>query len=123
MVSRNKVTPGGAIRHEAADDPITTVAKLRALAHPVRLRMVELIRQAGGGICVCQFENHFELTQPTITHHLKVLRDAGLVLSDRKGTWMHQYLNEEAFGHLEVAIGRFAAQAAEREDFCTAEEP
>jgi hypothetical protein len=52
---------------------------LKALAHPVRLQMVELLHRLEGQVCVCDLEAHFDLTQPTISHHLKVLRQAGII--------------------------------------------
>ena len=94
-----------------APEPATTVVMLKALSHPVRLRIVDLIRRGGGGICVCQFEKQFDLTQPTITHHLKILREAGLLRTEQKGTWVHHFINAEAFAQLEASIGRFARTA------------
>ncbi len=59
----------------------------KALGDPVRLRLLSMIASAGGGeVCVC------DLTGPTISHHLKVLREAGLVDSDRRGTWVYYRL-------------------------------
>ena len=76
------------------------VGQLKALAHPVRLRMIELTRAHGGEICVCEFEKHFEVKQPTISHHLKILRDAGLLHSRQEGTWVHQSIEPVAFAEL-----------------------
>jgi ArsR family transcriptional regulator, arsenate/arsenite/antimonite-responsive transcriptional repressor len=62
----------------------------RALGDPVRLRLVSLIgARQGGEICVCDLTSAFELTQPTISHHLKVLREAGLIDCERRGTWVY----------------------------------
>ena len=61
----------------------------KALGDPVRLRLLSMIASAGGGeVCVCDLTGAFPLTGPTISHHLKVLREAGLVHSDRRGTWV-----------------------------------
>jgi ArsR family transcriptional regulator len=66
-------------------------AAFKAISHPVRLQMLDLISQGGGRVCGCDIERHFDLTQPTISHHLKVLRDAGLIQSEPRGVWvMHQ---------------------------------
>ncbi|HXP19177.1 MAG TPA: metalloregulator ArsR/SmtB family transcription factor [Streptosporangiaceae bacterium] len=66
---------------------------LRALADPVRLRLVSLIgAHEGGQACVCELTTAFDLTQPTISHHLKVLREAGIIASERRGTWVHYWL-------------------------------
>src|SRR5882724_9180884 len=65
----------------------------KALADPVRLRLLSLIAShAGGEVCVCDLTGAFDLTGPTISHHLKVLREAGLVDSDRRGTWVYYRL-------------------------------
>ena len=65
----------------------------KALGDPVRLRLLSMIASAGGGeVCVCDLTGSFELTGPTISHHLKVLREAGLVDSDRRGTWVYYRL-------------------------------
>jgi ArsR family transcriptional regulator len=62
----------------------------KALGDPVRLRLVSLIgARQGGEVCVCDLTSAFDLTQPTISHHLKVLREAGLIDSERRGTWVY----------------------------------
>mgnify|MGYP006424878475 CR=1 FL=1 len=74
------------------------VDTLKALANPVRLRMVDTLRTCGGdGVCVCEFTDRFDLTQPTITHHLKVLRDAGLIASRQEGTFVYYRIVPDAF--------------------------
>lgn len=65
----------------------------KALGDPVRLRLLSMIASAGSGeVCVCDLTGAFHLTGPTISHHLKVLREAGLVDSDRRGTWVYYRL-------------------------------
>jgi ArsR family transcriptional regulator len=65
----------------------------KALADPVRLRLVSLIgAHQGGEVCVCELTTAFSLTQPTISHHLKVLREAGIIDSERRGTWVYYWL-------------------------------
>jgi len=65
----------------------------KALGDPVRLRLVSLIGgRAGGEVCVCDLTSAFDLSQPTISHHLKVLREAGLIDSERRGTWVYYRL-------------------------------
>ena len=77
-------------------DPIDDAAAaglapvFKALGDPVRLRLVSLIgARQGGEVCVCDLTSAFDLTQPTISHHLKVLREAGLIDSERRGTWVY----------------------------------
>ena len=65
----------------------------KALGDPVRLRLVSLIgAHQGGEVCVCDLTDAFNLTQPTISHHLKVLREAGIITSERRGTWVYYRL-------------------------------
>jgi len=65
----------------------------KALGDPVRLRLVSLIgAREGGEVCVCDLTSAFDLSQPTISHHLKVLREAGLIDSERRGTWVYYRL-------------------------------
>ncbi|MFC4563022.1 ArsR/SmtB family transcription factor [Nocardiopsis mangrovi] len=65
----------------------------KALGDPVRLRLLSMIAsRAGGEVCVCDLTPAFDLSQPTISHHLKLLRDAGLIASQRRGTWVYYRL-------------------------------
>jgi ArsR family transcriptional regulator len=78
----------------------------RALGDPVRLRLVSLIgAHQGGEVCVCELNTAFSLTQPTISHHLKVLREAGIIDSQRRGTWVYYRL-------VPAALERMAALLA-----------
>jgi ArsR family transcriptional regulator len=64
----------------------------KALGDPVRLRLLSMIAsRQGGEMCVCELTPAFELSQPTISHHLKLLRQAGLVDCERRGTWVHYW--------------------------------
>lgn len=82
---------------EAAD--LATV--LKALGDPVRLRLLSLIgAHDGGEACVCDLLDAFELTPPTISHHLKVLREAGLIDSERRGTWVYYWVVPDAIARL-----------------------
>lgn len=65
------------------------MAVLKALADPTRLEMYRLIAGQPAGLCACDIVDRFDLTQPTIAHHLKVLRDAGLVTVSRSGIWAY----------------------------------
>lgn len=68
----------------------------KALADPTRLEMLRLLRAQQGATCVCDIVGHFELSQPTISHHLKVLRDAGLLKQSRLGIWSFYEPDPEA---------------------------
>jgi ArsR family transcriptional regulator, arsenate/arsenite/antimonite-responsive transcriptional repressor len=68
------------------------VEVLKALADPTRLRMVGILRRAAEPVCICDFTAAFNLTQPTISHHMGKLRDAGLVDVTRRGIWSYYRL-------------------------------
>jgi len=78
----------GAALSEAQATALAGVFK--ALADPVRLRLLSMISGADGGeACVCELTVGFDVSGPTISHHLKVLREAGLIEGDRRGTWIY----------------------------------
>jgi ArsR family transcriptional regulator, arsenate/arsenite/antimonite-responsive transcriptional repressor len=88
-----------------AVDQAEPVAKMfKALADPVRLRLLSLITSAAGEVCVCDLTAAFDLTQPTISHHLKVLREAELVGSERRGTWVYYWARPENLRQLSVLL-------------------
>ena len=73
----------------------------KAMGDPVRLRLLSLIAShAGGEACVCDLSGVFELSGPTISHHLKVLREAGLITGERRGTWVYYRVRPELFARL-----------------------
>lgn len=92
---------------KAASEELATT--LKALAHPARVRIVEMIHARGGEICVCEFAGHLDLSQPTISHHLRVLRDAGLIESRQEGTWVYHTVRREAMA---AVVGRLAEWAS-----------
>jgi ArsR family transcriptional regulator len=79
---------------------------VKALADPVRLRLLSLIgSHAGREACVCDLNDAFELSQPTISHHLKQLHAAGLVEREKRGVWVFYRLNETALADLGSLLG------------------
>ncbi|MFI2206950.1 ArsR/SmtB family transcription factor [Streptomyces sp. NPDC020192] len=77
------------------EDQAAELAKVfKALGDPVRLRLMSMIasRGEGGEVCVCELTPAFELSQPTISHHLKLLRQAGLIDCERRGTWVYYWV-------------------------------
>ena len=79
---------------------------LKALADPVRLRLMSLVASHDGGeACVCDLNDAFELSQPTISHHLKVLHDAGLVEREKRGVWVYYRISSAAMSALATLIG------------------
>ncbi len=81
----------------------------KALSHPVRLQMLDLISQGVGETCACDIERHFDLSQPTISHHLKVMRDAGLISSEAHGVWVHYRINTTVLAALSAVINSMRA--------------
>ena len=79
-------------------------ARFKALGDPTRVAIVNRLA-AADECCVCDLTEAFELSQPTISHHLKVLRDAGLVESSRRGTWAYYRLVPEAMQALRQTLG------------------
>ena len=94
-----KVEPLG---RSAAED---LAERFKALADPTRVAIVNSL-SAADEVCVCNLTATFDLSQPTISHHLKILRDAGLVESTRRGTWAYYRLVPEAIDALRGAFGQ-----------------
>ena len=83
----------------SVDAAVDVAAKLKALSDPVRLRLFSLVAShAGGEACVCDISGGFDVSQPTISHHLKVLRDAGLLTSERRASWVYYSVVPEHYG-------------------------
>jgi ArsR family transcriptional regulator, arsenate/arsenite/antimonite-responsive transcriptional repressor len=79
----------------------TIAPLLKALADPARLRLLSLIAShAGGEACVCDLNDAFDLSQPTISHHLKVLHDAGLIDREKRGVWAYYRARPQALSAL-----------------------
>src|ERR1700689_2927221 len=79
---------------------------LKALADPVRLRLMSLVAShEGGEACVCDLNDAFDLSQPTISHHLKVLHDAGLLDREKRGVWVYYRARADALASLGALIG------------------
>src|SRR6478752_4645510 len=72
----------------------------KALGDPVRLALVDVLRKHAGKVCVCELVPLFDLSQPTVSHHLKVLRRAGIVGSERNGLWAYYYVIPDALEEL-----------------------
>jgi len=81
----------------------TLAARFKALADPTRVAIVNRLA-AAEEVCVCDFVAALDLAQPTVSHHLKVLREAGLVESSRRGTWAYYRLVPEAIAALQNAL-------------------
>ena len=72
----------------------------KALGDPIRLQLVDVLRKHAGKVCVCELVPLFDIGQPTLSHHLTKLRDAGLVDSERRGLWAYYYVVPDAMKEL-----------------------
>jgi ArsR family transcriptional regulator len=82
---------------------------LKALADPVRLRLLSLVAShAGGEACICDLNEAFDLSQPTISHHLKVLHEVGLLDRSKRGVWVYYKVRADALADVAALIGNAA---------------
>jgi len=96
----------------SADQAERIAPLLKALGDPVRLRLMSLVASnIGGEACVCDLNSAFDLSQPTISHHMKVLHDAGLVDREKRGVWVYYRVRAEALASLGTLIGSPVAVA------------
>jgi ArsR family transcriptional regulator len=95
------------VREPLSADRADRVAPLlKALADPVRLRLVSIVAASDGGeACVCDLNDAFDLSQPTISHHLKVLHEAGLLDRTKRGVWVYYAVRREVLADLAALIG------------------
>ncbi|MGI9001758.1 MAG: ArsR/SmtB family transcription factor [Pseudonocardia sp.] len=89
----------------SAPQAIELSTLFKAMGDPVRLRLVSLIAShEGGEACVCELTDVFDLTGPTISHHLKVLRETGLITGERRGTWVYYRIEPDALRRLSAVL-------------------
>ena len=87
------------------DDQAQATARLfKALADPARVKIVNLLATSPEPVCVCEFTEPLGLSQPTVSHHLKKLMDAGLLDREQRGTWAYYSLRPDALGDLAAAL-------------------
>lgn len=105
----------GLLTAPLSEEHAVELAKVfKALGDPVRLRLLSMIASRDGGeICVCDLTPAFDLSQPTISHHLKLLRQAGLIGCERRGTWVYYWLLPEMTDKLARVLARPAAWTTE----------
>lgn len=87
-------------------DTLRSVAlaeRLKALADPTRLRMLDLLAQQTEPLCVCEITAEFHLHQPTISHHIRILRQAGLIAGEKRGVWSYYWATDEGKRVVSVA--------------------
>ncbi len=85
-------------------------AQIQILAHPVRLQIIDVLAHHGGQVCVCDLEAVLPVKQPTVSHHLRLLRAAGLVDCECRGPWAYYFLRREALAALRARLDRYLAR-------------
>jgi ArsR family transcriptional regulator len=86
------------VAHQLADD-------FSILAHPVRLQLLDMLSRSTGDVCVCDLEAALPIKQPTVSHHLRLLREAGLIDCERRGQWAYYFVRREAITALRERLG------------------
>ena len=104
--SRNSSSDIDPVIRRAAAAPTSMAAIAKALGDPIRLQLVDVLRKHAGEVCVCELVPLFDLSQPTVSHHLKVLREAGIVGSQRQGVWAYYYVLPDALKELSTWLTR-----------------
>jgi ArsR family transcriptional regulator len=79
-------------------------ADLSMLSHPIRLQILDMLAQSDGHVCVCDLESALPVKQPTVSHHLKLLREAGLIDCERRGLWAYYFVRREAVAALRSRV-------------------
>ena len=93
--------PPRGMAQEAFTEP---AALFKAIADQHRLAILATLARAEGEVCVCDFTDGLPLNQPTVSHHLRVLREAGLVTCERRGTWVYYRLAGDVYAQLNAAL-------------------
>ncbi len=96
----------------AAHDLDLLTSRFRALSDPLRLRILDRLR--GGERCVCELTEALDAAQSLLSFHLKVLKDAGLVIDRRDGRWMHYAVDADALAEIDAFLGALRRQTPER---------
>ena len=97
-------------------DEIDAAKICRALGDPNRLQIVQML--SGGEMCACRLLEHFQITQPTLSHHMKILCECGLVNTRREGKWSHYSLNCGTLADFRVCIEQLSCCKNEKEGCC-----
>jgi ArsR family transcriptional regulator len=106
LVSESETASCASVPQHSLDHAQRLVAlaeRLKAVADPTRLRMLELLTRQNAALCVCEITEQFTLHQPTISHHLRLLRESGLIAGEKRGTWSYYWATDEGKRLLAVA--------------------
>ena len=96
----------------ASDALGAEAALFKAMADSYRLRILATLANSHDAVCVCDFTGAFPLNQPTVSHHLRILREAGLVTCERRGTWVYYRLAADALDRVKGALRRILSLRA-----------
>ncbi len=99
------VTPG--MSTAEAEDLSTAIG---LLANPIRLQILDLLGRSSSDVCVCDLEAALPVKQPTVSHHLRLLREAGLIDCERRGHWAYYFVQRDALDGLHARIAAFLAR-------------
>ncbi|MCD5317213.1 ArsR/SmtB family transcription factor [Kineosporia babensis] len=103
-------TPSGSGPIPSVEKAQKLASLLKALAEPTRLQLLSLVAaHEGGEACVCDLTEPVGLSQPTVSHHLKILVEAGLLTREKRGVWAYYTLVPERVAHIASALGHFTA--------------
>lgn len=91
------------------DESHVLANQFKALADPYRIQILNLLGGCEESVCVCEITPRFSISQPTVSHHLKILRDAGLIAAERRGTFMYYRLNHAQVAQLPIALNEVFA--------------
>jgi len=106
LTPKRKRAPGAAccapvVRPDIERERALRIAQVaKALGDPIRLQLVDVLRRHAGEVCVCELVPLFDVSQPTLSHHLSKLRAAGIVDSERRGLWAYYYVRPDALKEL-----------------------
>jgi ArsR family transcriptional regulator len=89
------------LSNEAAQE---LTVDLSILAHPIRLQILDMLARNTGDVCVCDLESALPVKQPTVSHHLRLLREAGLIDCERRGLWAYYFVRREAVAALRQRV-------------------
>lgn len=95
-----------------SDEATELTEPFRLLSDPVRLQILDVLSRNEGRVCVCDLEAAVPVKQPTVSHHLRILRRAGLVESERQGVWAYYFLNRQRLDEMRRTVGDFLGALA-----------
>lgn len=96
----------------AAEEAERIAGLFKAIGHPVRLQIMDILARFGRKVCVCDIESQFNLTQPTISHHLKTLRQAGVIDFEVRGLWAYYFIKPGQIEQVRALLDEWNSHAA-----------